>query len=224
MSWVTVIWSMVAAACLTLALGNGLVWLRRREARAHGLLALLAVATALLATFELWMMRAETAGEYGLALRWHHVPGWIVVVSLIGFVRLYLRAGRPWLAWAVCGVRTLSLILNFVLTPNLNYREITALRHIRFLGESVSVAEGVRNPWMLVGQTSFLLLVIFVVDAVLAVWRRGDRRQALSVGGAIIFFAVAGTGQVILVLWGIIAMPLTTSLFFLGIVAPLVSK
>jgi PAS domain S-box-containing protein len=210
---------MVASACLTLALGQGLVWCRRREARASALFAVLAFATALVAVVELWMMRSATTEEFGLALRWYHVPGWMVIVSLVGFVRLYLRAGRPWLAWAVCGVRTLSLILNFAFTPNLNYREITALRHIRFLGETVSVAEGVRNPWMLVGQTSFLLLGVFVVDAVLTVWRRGDRRQAQLLGSAIVFFVVAGAAQVALALWGVIDMPILTSLFFLGIVA-----
>ena len=66
---------------------------------------------------------------------------WLLIVSLVGFVRLYLRAGRRWLVWAVWVARTLSLILNFVCTPNVNYREITALWHIPFLGESVSVAE-----------------------------------------------------------------------------------
>ena len=210
---------MVASACLTLALGQGLVWCRRREARASALFAVLAFATALVAVVELWMMRSATTEEFGLALRWYHVPGWMVIVSLVGFVRLYLRAGRSWLAWAVCGVRTLSLILNFAFTPNLNYWEITALRHIRFLGETVSVAEGVRNPWMLVGQTSFLLLGGFVVDAVLTVWRRGDRRQAQLLGSAIVFFVVAGTLQSMLALWGIILVPNTNSLFFLGIVA-----
>ena len=43
---------------------------------------------------------------------------------------------------------TVSLILNFILSPNINFQEITALRHVSFLGESVSVAIGVRNPWM----------------------------------------------------------------------------
>ena len=90
------------------------------------------------------------------------------------FVRLYLRAGRPWLAWPVCGVRTLSLILNFFARVNLNYREITALR-----GESVSVAEGVSNPWMLVRQLSLVLLVIFAADVALTVRRRGP---ALGLG------------------------------------------
>ena len=142
----------------------------------------MAAATALVAVCELWLMRAETTGDFGVALRWLHLPVWVVIVSLVGFVRLYLRAGRPWLAWVVCGTRTLSLVLNFALTPNLNYREITGLRPIRFLGESVSVADGVPSPWMLVGQASLLLLVVFVADAAVAVWRRGDRRQARLLG------------------------------------------
>ena len=110
-------------------------------------------------------MRAETPGAFGIAVRWGHAPLWVVIVSLVGFVRLYLRAGRLWLAREVCGLRTLSLILNFVCTPNLNYREITALRHILFLGESVSVAEGVPNRRMPIGRLSVMLLIIFIADA-----------------------------------------------------------
>ena len=219
MSWVTIIWAMIASACLTLALVHVLVWWRRREAWANLLFALTAVATAVFAGCELWMMRAETPVAFGTALRWGHVPVWVLFVSLVGFVRLYLRAGRSWLAWTACGLRTLSLILNFVCTPNLNYREITALRHVSFLGERVAVAEGVPNPWMLIGQLSLLLLVIFVADAAVTVWQRGDRRQAVLVGGSIVFFVVAGTGQAILTLWGIIHAPITASLFFMAIVA-----
>ena len=121
MSWVTIIWAMIASACLTLALVYVLVWWRRREAWANLLFAVTAVATAVFAGFELWMMRAETPVAFGTAVRWGHVPVWVGFVSLVGFVRLYLRAGRLWLAWAACGLRTLSLILNFVFTPNLNY-------------------------------------------------------------------------------------------------------
>ena len=219
MSWITIIWSMVAAACLTLAAMNFVIWFNKRTAWANLLFSVTAVSTAAVAACELWLMRAATAREFGVALRWAHVPYWVLIVSLVGFVGFYLRAGRLWLAWAVCGARTLSLILDFVFTPNLNFREITALRHVRFLGESVSVAEGRANPWMLVGQASFLLFVVFVVDVMLTVWRRGDRRQARWLAGAITFFALAATGQIVLVLWQIIHTPLTPSLFFLGIVA-----
>jgi two-component system, LuxR family, sensor kinase FixL len=218
MSWVTVIWAMIASACLTLALVHLLVWWRRPKARASLFFALMALATAFFAGCELWMMRAATPLAYGMAVRWAHVPAWLLIVSLVGFVLLYLRAGRLWLAWTVCGVRTLSLILNFVFIPNLNYQEITGLRPIPFLGETIVVADGVPNPWMLIGQLSLLLLVIFVVDATITVWKRGDRRQALWVGGSIAFFTVAGTIQVILTLWGILHTPITTSLFFMAIV------
>jgi PAS domain S-box-containing protein len=219
MSWVTIIWAMVASACLTLAAVNLLVWCKKRTAWANLLFSLTAVGTAGMAYCELWMMQTETPGQFGTALRWLHVPAWALLLALVGFVRLYLLAGRPWLAWSFVGLRTLSLLLDFLVGQNLNYREITRLRHIPFFGESVSVAEGVANPCMLVGQLSLLLLVLFVSDATVTVWRRGDRRQALAVGGSIVFFTLAGTVQAVLVLWEVIHWPMTTSFFYLGIVA-----
>src|SRR5207244_2663129 len=151
-------------------------------------------------------------------VRWVHVPVWVIIVSLVIFVRLHLKAGRQWLAWTVVGVRTLSLILNFIFSPNINFRQMAPLRHVSFLGESVSVAAGVPNPWMLVAQLSLVLLVIFVMDGTIAVWRRGDRRQALMVGGSILVFTMAGTVEGITITWGIISMPLTASLFYQGLV------
>ena len=219
MNWVTVIWSIGSGACLTLALMHFVVWCNDRAARANLVFAVMATAVAVLAALELAMMRADTPGQFGMAVRWLHVPGWVVVASLVAFVRLYLRAGRPWLAWTVVGMRTISLILNFVVSPNINYREITGLWHVLFLGEPVSVAAGVPNPLMLLAQLSLLLLIIFVTDATITVWRRGDRRQALMVGGSIVLFVMAATGQAVAITWGIISMPLTVSLFYQGIVA-----
>ena len=69
---------------------------------------------------------------------------------------------------------------------------------------------------MLVAQLSLVLLVIFVIDAAIAVWRRGDRREALvSVGGGgIVFFVVIASAQAVAITWGIISMPMTASLFY----------
>jgi two-component system sensor kinase FixL len=218
-SWVTVVWSMAASACLTLAVVHLLVWSRRRTAWANLLFSLASVGTAGYAGCELWMMHSQTPVEFGTAVRWMHVPVWVLIVSLVGFTRVYLRAGRLWLAWAVFGARTLALLLNFGPAANLNYREMSALRHVPFLGEAVSVGEGVPNPWMLVGQLSLLLFVALVVDASLAAWRRGDRRQALVVGGSLVFFATGGALESVLVLWGIVQAPLTATLLYLGLLA-----
>jgi formate hydrogenlyase transcriptional activator len=119
----------------------------------------------------------------------------------------------------VCALRIFSLLLNFLVGQNLNYLEITRLRRIPFLGQTISLAEGVSNPWMLAGQLSLVLFVVFVTDAAITVWRRGDRRQALATGGSIVFFVLAITVQAVLVLWEIIPWPLTASFFYTAIVA-----
>jgi two-component system, LuxR family, sensor kinase FixL len=217
-NWATVIWSMTAAACLTLAAMHFLVWWQRRTARAHLVFTLTSVGVTAFAGCELSMMLAETPGQFAAALRWLQVPTWVIVVSLVGFVRLHFRAGRSWLAWSVVVLRSSALLLNFLVGQNLNYREVTRLRHVPFLGETVSLGVGVANPWMLVGQLSLLLLVVFTVDATITVWRRGDRRQAVVTGGSIVFFALTGMAQAVLVLWQMVDMPLAQSFFFLGIV------
>jgi len=209
---------MVASACLTLAAIHLLIWSMNRAAWANLLFSLSALATAALAGCEYWMMRAQTPAEYATALRWHHIPIWVIFVTTVGFVLVHLRAGRRWLAWTVCALRTLSLLLNFTVGQSLQYLEITHLRSIRFLGESVSGAVGVRNPLLLIGQVSALLWLVFLADAAAAVWRRGERRQA-AVGGTIAFFALATTVQAVLVFGQVIAAPFAASPFFLAVIA-----
>ena len=218
MNWVTILWSMTASACLTLAAIYFLVWCRRRTARADLFFAFTALGTAAYAFCELSMTLAATPAQFATALRWLQVPTWVIVVSLPYFVRNHLRAGRLWLARTVFALRTLALLLNYVTGQNLNYREVTDLRHIPFLGGTASLGVGVSNPWMLVGQLSLLFLVIFTLDATITVWRRGDRRRALVTGGSIVFFSLSGMVQAVLVLWRIVDLPLMASFCFLGIV------
>ena len=220
MSWITVVWSMDAAVCFTLAGIYLLVWCKQREGWVHLLFSCSAVAAGVIAGFELASMRAETTTQFGALMRWAHLPVWMLIVSVVWFVRLYLRAGRPWLAWSVCGLRTLALVLNFVFTPNVNYREITSLRHLSWWGgETVSAPVGVPSTWTLVGELGLLLLIIFFVDATITVWRRGDRGRALVVGGSAIAFTTLALGQSALVIWGAIESPFFVSFPYLGIIA-----
>jgi hypothetical protein len=94
MSWITVVWSMNAAGCLTLAGFYCLVWCKQRETWVYLLFSSSAVAAAAIAAFELGMMHAETVGRYEALVRWVHVPTWVLIVSFVIFVRLYLHAGR----------------------------------------------------------------------------------------------------------------------------------
>ena len=112
------------------------------------------------------------------------------------------------------GVSTASgrsvLILNFISAVSINFTAITNIRQFSWGGQLVSVPVGTPSPWGLLSSVSLLLLLIFSVDATITVWRRGDRRRALLIGGSMIFGAMLAW-HVPLVIWGILDVP-----FFLG--------
>src|SRR6266516_982316 len=217
MSWITIVWSMNAGACFVLAGVCFVVWCKQRESWPHLLFSCSAVAAGIIALIELTMLHANTVGQYTALVRWIHVPVWVLTLSFVAFVRLYLRAGRRWLAWSIYGLRTLVLILNFISMPNINFRVITGLRHFSWWGEIVSVPVGVPNPWGLLSNLSLLLLLIFSVDATITVWRRGDRQRALVVGGSMILGTILAW-HVPFVIWGIINVPFFLSFAYSGIV------
>ena len=217
MNWITVVWSMNAGACFVLAGVCFVVWCKQRESWPHLLFSCSAVAAAVIALIELAMLHGTTVGQYAALIRWIHVPVWVLTLSFVAFVRLYLHAGRRWLAWSIYGLRTLVLILNFISTPNINFRAITSIRQFSWWGEIVSVPVGVPNPWGLLSNVSLLLLLIFSVDATITVWRRGDRQRALVVGGSMILGAIVAW-HVPLVIWGVIDVPFFLSFAYSGIV------
>ena len=210
MSWITVVWSINLGACLTLAAMYLAVWCKQRESWVHLLFSCSAIAAAAISAFELGMMNAQTVERYQALVRWIHVPVWVLMLSFVAFVRLYLHAGRAWLAWSIYGLRTLVLIFNFIFPASINFRAITDIRHFSWAGEMVSLPVGVPNPWGLISSFTLLLLLIFFVDATITVWRRGNWRRALLVGGSMIFGAILAW-HVPLVIWGVIEVP-----FFLG--------
>lgn len=219
MNWPLVIWSMLAAACLTLAAIHLPIWLRDRTALASLFISLMSVSTAALMFAEAWMMQARTIQAFGEVLRWMHLPVWVVLASLLGFVYVYLDAGRLWLAWSAIAARTLALVLNFTTGVNINFQEITQLRRVPFMGEQVSVVSGIGNPWGVVAQLSLLLCLAFIVDASATAWRRGERAKVVWVGGSSVFFLLAGGIQAVLIIWGGLEGPTTIGLFLVGIVA-----
>jgi PAS domain S-box-containing protein len=217
MSWITVIWSINAGACLTLALFCSAVWCKQREKGAYLLFSCGAIAAATISLFELWMMNAGTVEQYQLLVRWIEVPTWVLTLSFVAFVRSYLHAGRAWLAWSIYGLRTLILVLNFTLPGSINFTAITGIHQFSWGGEIVSVPTGVANPWGFLSEVSLLLLLVFCLDAAIAVWQLGDRRRALLVGGSMIFGAIVAW-HVPLVIWGTVEMPFLMGFTYTAIV------
>ena len=220
MSWVTAVWVLVASACLTLAVMHLMIGIRQRRA-ASLLFVMTSLAVVAIAGFELALMQSDTPREFGLLVRWIHVPIWVLYVTTLLFVRRELGAGRTWLAAATLLVRSAVLVLNFALSPNpnLNFVEITGLRQVPLFGETVSVAVGTVSQWTRLGELSSLLFLVFLVDAAVAVWRRGERRRAVLVGGSMILFVLLAAGHTLLVHAKLVSAPYVISLCYLGVIA-----
>src|SRR2546430_11505137 len=221
MRWVTFIWAVVIGACATMALPHLLIGIKRRTWE-NLFFAIAALSVASIACGELAIMHSRTAEQIGRAIQWTHLPVFFLVLAIVGFVRFYFGTGRLWLGIAACVARLVCLVINFAVPPNLSFREITSLRQFSFLGETIAMPEGVVSPWTHLGELSSLLVVAFVVDAWLTLWRRGtseDRRRAVVVGGSITLFILVAAGLSALVHAKVIDLPYLVSFPFLGVIA-----
>jgi len=222
MSWVTVIWSIAAGACLTLGVVHLLAWCWDHTSRASLWFGGVALSVAAFAGIECSIMRAGTPGDFLALHRWGHFAFFLTLLFVVGFVQSYFRSGRPWLAWTFIAVRVLVVGLAFVPGPTFNFREVTAMVPFQFLGETLMAPQGVPNRWEPLGEASGLLLVVFVVDAAARLWRKGnprERQRALVVGGGVVLFAVSCIANGILVHGAVARAPYFISISFMLIVA-----
>lgn len=217
MDMVTIVWSMVASACLTLGLVHGLVWWQHREKLDRLWFALLAVSTAWFAYFEWSSLRAMGPQSYLEGIRWMQVPTWCMFVCMVGYVLTHLREGNRGLAGLAVGLRTLSVVLAFTLDTGVHFREITGLQRVMFLGTEVTLPVGSPSLLMLVPHGALVAMLVFVVGAAITVWRRGEHRLAVLVGGSVGFFVTLGALQSILGFWQVIKIPPGGSLYFLAL-------
>ncbi|HXX41523.1 MAG TPA: PAS domain S-box protein, partial [Chthoniobacterales bacterium] len=219
MNWVSTVWGILIGGCMAMALPQLLIGIwQRNGARLFFVLA--AGAVIAIASGELMMMRASSIDYFAQAMRWTTVPIFILAAAMIGFVQLYLKTGRLWLGLGGCGLSLVYVVLNFAFDPNVTFLAITELRHLHFLGETVSVPIGLIRPWRYLADLANVVLLTYVIDASVSLWRRGkaeNRRRAVIVGGGITFFILVATSLKILTNLHILAVPYVVSFCFAAI-------
>lgn len=222
MNWIDVLWPMLCATSLTLGLIHLLTWLRQREHVEHGAFVILCVGVSSVAIFELLGMRAPTPAHYASLLRWVQLPLACVLIGTVLFVRARFKAGRTWLAITIVGARLLCVAVDFLgSADNLNFIRIQSLGHVELWGSGpLGYPIGTPNPWMILDMADFALLGVFLIDALVTVWRRGpdgDRRMAALICGSIFFFILGSAGGALAVVLGELRAPMMINPSFVAV-------
>lgn len=219
MNWITILWSMIASSCLTLAAVQFVIWLKQPDKPAHLMYVLFALSIAGITVNEWMLLHASDVESYGIALRWIHVPVSLGAITCVFFIGLYFGTGRRWLGALVIAIRLVSLAMNFMVTPNLQFKQITHIEIVALPGgETAAVPHGVPNPLIRIEQFGLLLLVVYIVDASIGLWKKGgsdNHRRALLIGGSLAFFVFTGTINAIIVFGEVVSMPIVVSVPFM---------
>ncbi|PYK66411.1 MAG: hypothetical protein DME45_12635 [Verrucomicrobia bacterium] len=124
MSWITVVWSMASAVCLTLAAIHFAIWLKRRREAAHLLFALSALGAAGTGFIELTMLKATTVSGYVIALRLSYLPLTLLLIAMAWYACKYFGYGRPLLATVITVTWALVIVVDAFAPFGLNFEEI----------------------------------------------------------------------------------------------------
>lgn len=210
---------MVAGACFGLGLMHLALWLMDRGRTEFLLFSSCSIAAAGVAILEQLGLTTLSLEVYRTVDRWIPVLLSMMLLSLVWFVRVYFGTGRKGLAVAISSLWIVGLVLNFLSPQSMTFLEITALRRIpTWFGLEFTTAVTTPNPAQHFGNAASLLILLFLSEATVTLWRRGVHRRAGVVGGGAVLFIILAGIHTPLVDSGIIRTPYMVSFAFLAIV------
>jgi signal transduction histidine kinase len=205
-------------SCLVLSAIYFRDWFKNRHHSESFFIGLCSLSLIGYSTCEIGMMYADNVPDFVRSLYWGHVFAWPSYIAFALFVSSQFKAGHTRLMWAGLGLRTVTLVISIASPFSVNFTEITGLKHVGFFGETLSLPVGTRNPLMLIGHVGTFVLLLYCIDVAAAVYRRGERGPALWFAGTVVFFIGGRFLDTVLVMWGLVDFPITTSPFFMGMV------
>jgi PAS domain S-box-containing protein len=219
MSILTIAWTIAGAICFSFALLFLFIWIKSQKHNYYLLFTSAAVGAGLSAFTELWALHTIDPHGYGTVMIWQNVAIFILLVSLVWFIDIYFQTAKRWITLLISALWCFSLIINMFSPYSLVYSYISAIERIQLpWGEYFSIPNATLNPWRYIADITSILIVIFLIDASIRLWRKGNRQRALVVGGATVLFIVIAGIHTPLVDAGIIVSPYAISFAFMAII------
>jgi hypothetical protein len=103
------------------------------------------------------------------------------------------RSDRRWPVFLVSGLYALAGVLNLTFTHGILFAHVTDLNRVTLpWGEQIAFGVGPANPWRLLPDLAWFIVLAYALDASIGLARRGDRGRAWFFGLSI--FACLGIG------------------------------
>jgi len=217
-SLITIAWSFVSAIGLTFFFFQLTLWRSQSATVTPLLAATMALAASGGALCELAMAKAASVGTYQTAILLNNLAVFLLLIPMIWFVHIRLGAGPKWLAWTITALWSFCILVNFVMPGNLTFSSLDHLEtRNTFWGEPYMVPIGTANPLRFLSEIASALIILFTIWATIAASLGGRWRQALPLGGAVLFFIVTAAIHTVLVDLGIAKTPYMISWAFMAI-------
>ena len=219
-NWLNLLPALAGGSLLTLAAMNvALAWRRQGSAaRGHLLFAVIAASAAATGIVEFLLMNTRTIDQYGALLRASHIPISLLVLSIPWFVLFLFGAGRRWLAILGNALWGIALVVNAFQPHSRVYDRITHIERVSIPGGAeFTWVSGPLHPGAWIGYAGVLAILIFVVDAAVTLWRRGEPRRVAIVGGCLGTSLAIGLLHSMLVELGGVRSPYIISVAFVVI-------
>jgi PAS domain S-box-containing protein len=217
-NWITIVWPMVASACLVLGLIHLRIVFGDGQRAPHLFFAIAAFAVAVVSGFELTLLCTSDLARYQEVLRWAVVPIGIMVAATACFIRSFFGTGRLWLLVAGVALNLVAQAANLLSAEPVVRHAVDLKQVTSFGGAAYTVPTIINGSWERVELLSVLLVLAFMADASWQLWKKGGRRRAVVVGGGALFFLFVARGHAVLIENGLLQTPYFVSFAFLGVI------
>lgn len=179
----------------------------------------MALSAGINAMLELGMLSTQSLESYRMLARWVNYTIFLILIPMVWFIQIYFTTGRRWLAALITLLWTAGICVNFFSEHSLTFRDVTELQQqSTFWGETFTVPLGSENQWKYLADLASLLIIFYIADASIRLWRHGGQQRAITIGGGTLFFILVAGIHTPLVDAGIIKTPYMISFTFLAIV------
>ncbi|MEN8757308.1 MAG: sigma 54-interacting transcriptional regulator [Desulfobacterales bacterium] len=210
---------MISGICLAVGLLHLTIFFRRRDRKVELFFAVMAIAVGVSFFFETRLYCASHLDQAVSAFKSMLTFQGITWMAFAWFIVLLTGATRRRLAFFMTGAYALAVVVN-ILSPNtIIYATIDTLQtHYLPWNEKISYVSGSPNPWRILADIAWILLIFMAAESIVRMAKRGLNRRAVIFGAGLFIFLGVGYLHGTLMDLGVLGPPYITNLTFLALI------